>query len=109
MESEEPRDILITNITREFGSAQHTRDMLKVEIFRIFKERGYSSKYGQVENIRIPFDGVFKKFYYAHLTMKNITTHTALLDNIRRSEIMFHRRMIHSFISIQQKDQEKKR
>jgi hypothetical protein len=38
MESEEPRDILITNITREFGNAQHTRDMFKVEIFRIFKE-----------------------------------------------------------------------
>jgi hypothetical protein len=89
MESEEPRDILITNITREFGSAQHTRDMLKVEIFRIFKERGYSSKYGQVENIRIPFDGVFKKFYYAHLTMKNITTHTPLLEEIRRTRIIF--------------------
>jgi hypothetical protein len=56
---------------------------------RIFKERGYSNKYGQVENIRIPFDGVFKKFYYAHLTMKNTTTHTALQDYIRRSEIMF--------------------
>ena len=89
MESEEPRDILITNITREFGSAQHTRDMLKVEIFRIFKERGYSSKYGNVENIRIPFDGVFKKFYYAHLTMKNITTHTPLLEEIRRTRIIF--------------------
>jgi hypothetical protein len=72
MESEEPRDILITNIRREFGNAQHTRDMLKVEIFRIFKERG-CNKYGQVENIRIPFDGVFKKFYYAHLTTYSIT------------------------------------
>jgi hypothetical protein len=38
----------------EYGSASHTRDMLKVELFRIFKERGYTNKYGQVENIRIP-------------------------------------------------------
>ena len=54
MDVEEPRDILITNITTEFGNAQHTREMLKVELFRIFKERGYTNKYGQVENIRIP-------------------------------------------------------
>ena len=31
----------------------------------------------------------FKKFYYAHLTMKNVTTHSALLENIRRDEIIF--------------------
>jgi hypothetical protein len=73
----------------EYGDASHTRDKLKVEIFRIFKERGYSGKYGQVENIRIPFDGTFKKYYYAHLTMKNITTHPMLLEEIRRTRIIF--------------------
>ena len=43
MNTEEPRDILITNITMEYGEASHTRDMLKVELFRIFKERGYTN------------------------------------------------------------------
>ena len=75
MNTEEPRYILITNITMEYGEASHTRDMLKVELFRIFKERGYTSKYRQVENIRIPFDGKFHRYCYAHLTMCDVTTH----------------------------------
>ena len=89
MNTEEPRDILITNITMEYGDASHTRDMLKVELFRIFKERGYTNKYGQVENIRIPFDAKFRRFYYAHLTMCDVTTHPMLLEEIRRSRIIF--------------------
>ena len=59
MQPEDPRDILIKNVTREFGNAQKTREMLKIELFRVFRERGYSDAYGPVENIRIPFDGSF--------------------------------------------------
>ena len=47
------------------------------------------TKYGQVENIRIPFDAKFRRFYYAHLTMCDITTHPMLLEEIRRTRIIF--------------------
>jgi hypothetical protein len=60
-----------------------------MELFRIFKERGYTNKYGQVENIRIPFDAKLRKFYYAHLTMCDVNTHPMLLEDIRRTRIMF--------------------
>ena len=89
MQPEDPRDILITNITREYGNAQKTREMLKIELFKVFRERGYSDVYGPVENIRIPFDGIFHKYYYAHMSMRNVDTHPALLEEIRRSTIMF--------------------
>jgi hypothetical protein len=42
-----------------------------------------------VENIRIPFHGNFHRFYYAHLTMCDVTTHPMILEDIRRTRIMF--------------------
>jgi hypothetical protein len=40
MNTEEPRDILITNITMEYGEASYTRDMLKVNYFAYLKNVG---------------------------------------------------------------------
>jgi hypothetical protein len=45
MNTEEPRDILITNITMEYGDASHTRDMLKL------KYSGYLKNVGTVVNM----------------------------------------------------------
>jgi hypothetical protein len=45
MNTEEPRDILITIITMEYGSASHTRDMLKVERTWLHKQIWSSRKY----------------------------------------------------------------
>jgi hypothetical protein len=60
-------------------------------LFRVFAERELSTKYGKIENIRIPYDAFGKQSdkYYGFLTMQNIATHPQLLNDIQHMKFMF--------------------
>lgn len=90
-QANEYKDITVSNISGEFGDAQKTREMLKRYLFRVFAERELSTKYGRIENIRIPYDAFGKQSdkYYGFLTMQNIATHPQLLNDIQHMKFMF--------------------
>ena len=90
-QTNEFKDITISNISGEFGDAQKTREMLKRQLFRQFAERELSTKYGKIENIRIAYDtfSTHADKYYGFLTMQNPANHPQLLNDIQHMTFMF--------------------
>jgi hypothetical protein len=84
-------DIMIGNITRKYGNANVTRDLLKSTLLSIFYTNGWVHKYKEVQNIRIPYaqDDDNNINFYGFISMKDPSCHPELLIELRSKPILF--------------------
>ena len=70
-------DILISNITSEYGDPRRTREAIRLHLYDTFRINKLTQKYGNVKNIGIrleKFNGK-EKSYYGFLSMVNPGCH----------------------------------
>ena len=86
-------DILISNITTEYGDPRRTREAERLHLYDTFRMNKLTQKYGNIQNIRIPFEKFngTEKHYYGFLSMANPASHEQLLNDLQHTIIRFGR------------------
>ena len=84
-------DILISNISKEFGSATTTREKLKQFLISEFVCKNLIIKYSKIHSIRMPFGQEWKQqqYYFGFLTMVNTDVHDKLLMELNEQQLIF--------------------
>ena len=83
-------DILITSISKMYGSAADTREKLKQFILSEFVKNNFIFKYGRLHSVRMPYaQEVKQQHYFGFLTMINPDVHDKLLAELQEKQWVF--------------------
>jgi hypothetical protein len=83
-------DINIQNISKQYGQPRDTFEILKATINNTFENLGLLDRYGPIYNVRIPFNqDLTKNTYFGFITMKDTSTHEALLYRLNNTSFKF--------------------
>jgi RNA recognition motif-containing protein len=83
-------DINVQNISKQYGHPVETFEIFKATINNVFENLGLLERYGPLYNVRIPFNqDLNNSTYFGFITMKDTSTHEALLNRLNNTSIKF--------------------
>ena len=90
MASNDQYDILISNISKMYGSAATTREKLKQFLISEFMENNWIFKYGRLHSIRLPYSqDPNTESYFGFLTMADYAVHDTVIKEMQAKKWLF--------------------